>query len=128
MKKGLTIIFLLVYSFSVLGFALKEMYCCGRLKAVVVALTIDEKTNCNKAHEHNGCCKTKYHYLKIADSYLTSTATPVSVKPVIELYPIAALCQPHFYYYKTKPVVSGSHAPPLHNGIPIHIYNCVYRI
>jgi hypothetical protein len=129
MKKVLTILFLLLYSFSVFGIGLKEIYCCGKLKTVTVGVTVTENDKCNKHHEHKACCQLKYHYLKVKDNHLATIATPIAVKSSIEVHSFDLLLwQPFFYSVQLKPLVNGSHAPPLHNGIPIHIYNCVYRI
>jgi hypothetical protein len=128
MKKGLTILFLLLYSFSVFGIGLKEIYCCGKLKTVTVAVTVTENHKCNKHHKHKACCQSKYHYLKVKGNYLAAIATPIAAKPSIEVHSFdLPLWQPFFCCVQPKPLV-GSHAPPLHNGMPIHIYNCVYRI
>jgi hypothetical protein len=128
MKKGLTVLLLFFYSFSVFGVVLKEIYCCGKLKTVSVAATVNEKQDCHKQHNHNGCCSTKYHYLKAQDNHLASTATPVAGKPLIEIHAFTAFYQSSFYSIKPNTVIQCFHAPPLHHGIPIHIYNCVYRI
>ena len=99
MKKGLTIILLLFYFLSVPGIGLKEIYCCGKLKSVVIAVSVNEKTNCTKDHDHTKCCETKYHWLKIADNYLSSIKSPISLKPIIELFPFAVLGQLHFLFF-----------------------------
>jgi len=129
MKKGLTILFLLLYGLSVFGIGLKEIYCCGKLKTVTVVVTVNDKHKCNKNHEHKGCCQSKYHYFKVKDNHLSTVATPIAVKSSVEIHSFdLSLWQPCFNSFQPKSVVNGSHAPPLHNGIPIHIYNCVYRI
>lgn len=128
MKKGLTILFLITYSLSVFGIGFKESFCCGQLKTVIVAATVNEKHKDNKAHENNGCCKTKYHYLKVKDDHLATTATAASVKPAIEIHAITSLRQLNIYSFPGNLGVSVYHSPPLHNGISAYIFNCVYRI
>ncbi|MFL5740625.1 MAG: HYC_CC_PP family protein [Flavisolibacter sp.] len=128
MKKSWTILLTLFYSLSVFGIGLKEIYCCGKLKTVTVSITVNEKHNCNKQHEPNGCCTTKYHYLKVQDSHLASTANSIANKSLIEIHAFTTWYQPSFHNIKYKAVIHSFHEPPLHYGVPIHIYNCVYRI
>lgn len=126
MKKVFTILFLLIYSLSVFGIGLKEIYCCGKLKTI--AVTVDDKYQCTKDNGHNGCCKIKYLYLKVKDSHLSTISTPLLAKPSTEIHLTTAVYRPVFYNFQPKALINGTHAPPLHNGIPIHIFNCVYRI
>ncbi len=127
MKKGLTIFLLLIYSLSVYGIVLKEIYCCGKLKSVKLSLVANEKNKC--CHEDNGCHKTKYHYFKEQDSHFGATETSTLNKSFVEIhYTYSPLWQPSLHSFHHKVVVTGSHAPPLHSGVPINIYNCVYRI
>ena len=129
MKKVLTIFLLVIYSLSVYGIVLKEIYCCGKLKAVTVSFTVNEKHKCCKYHERNRCSKTKYHYFKAQDSHFGATVTLKSIQPFTQIHFIASpLSQPSLCGFHHKAIVNGSHAPPLHSDIPIYIYNCVYRI
>jgi len=129
MKKVLTIFLLVIYSLSVYGIVLKEIYCCGKLKAVTVSFTVNENHKCCKYHQHNGCRKTKYHYFKAQDNHFGATVTPTSIKSFTEIHFVASsLWQLSLYSFHQNTIVNSSHAPPLRNGVSIHIYNCVYRI
>lgn len=129
MKKGLTIFLLLIYSLSVYGIVLKEIYCCGKLKSITVSFTVNEKHKCCKYHERNGCSKTKYHYFKAQDNHFSATVTPTSVQPFTDIHFVGTTSwQPSLYSFHQKALLNNSHAPPWRSSVPIYIYNCVYRI
>ena len=129
MKKGFTIILLLTYFQSVFGLGLKEIYCCGKLKAVTVEVTVHENQQCRKEHQHNKCCQTKYHYLKLKDNHLTATGTQLTINPpIIALHIASSLWQQAICSYQSRSLLNSSHSPPIHNGVSIYTYNCVYRI
>lgn len=127
MKQVSLILLLTIYSLSIFGVSLKEFYCCGKLKSVSFAIADDSKDKCGKGDSKDGCCKTKYHFFKVKDKHLTSgeLATPIKhytdVVSFNPAYQSILLPQP-------VEIINGSHAPPLHTGVPIYISNCVFRV
>lgn len=128
MKKAALILLICVYSFATMGFSIKQFYCCGKLKSVSVSLSSNEKTKCSKGDNKDGCCKTKYQYFKLNDTHLPTAhvASPISFHTDLCLSYISL--QPFVMVAKDEDVINGSHAPPLHAGVPIYISNCVFRI
>ena len=128
MKKIALILLTIIYALSSFGIGIKQFYCCGKLKFTSISFVQDAKERCSKGNERSGCCKTKYQSLKVKDTHITADAINNPVKyfsaAIIfnSSFENAALAQ-------QQPVVSNpSHAPPLHNGLPIYILHCVYRI
>ena len=131
MKKSFTILLMLIYSLSTFGIGLEGIFCCEKLKAIKVTMAAvgDENLTCHKSHEHKQCCKTKIHYFKANDRHLVATATSIIIQPSTEIHSILSPLQlTPFSSLSFSAKVNGSHSPPLHNGIPIHIFNCLYKI
>jgi hypothetical protein len=64
--------------FKALGVGFKEIYCCGKLKSVIIAIVESmKKIKCNKDYEYNAYCKTKYHYVKANNNHFACTPTQV---------------------------------------------------
>lgn len=128
MKKAALILLICVYSFATMGFSLKQFYCCGKLNSTTLAFFQEEKQSCSKGNEKSGCCDNKYQFFKVKDKHINADDVHSPVKHFIDLH----LYTPSFQdisFASQKPVVAyRSNAPPLHTGVPIYIYNCVFRI
>jgi hypothetical protein len=107
-----------------MGVGFKEFYCCGKLKSVLVALTDNNKQQCTK----EGCCKTKYQFLKLNDNHLASTDIylPAKYFTALHLY----IPDYNVITFAQQTVRNNrSHAPPLYDdGLPLYLSNCVFRI
>jgi hypothetical protein len=128
MKKALTTAVLITYFFSGLGIGLREFYCFGKLKAVTVVVGTNATARCGKDCGHNGCCKTKYQYFKVKDDQLITPGAAIPPQPSIELYHIASFLHGSFHDLTHRAQVDAAVTPPRGDGVPIHIYQCVYRI
>lgn len=128
MKKAVLILLICIYSLSTVGFSLKEFYCCGSLKSVSVALVQDAKQNCGKGNEKNGCCANKYHFYKVKDNHFAGDDVSIPVKHFTELSLFTPLFQQISFASQQVISANKSNAPPLHHGVPVYIFNCVFRI
>ena len=127
MKKIAAILLVLIYSMSTFGVSLKEFYCCGKLKSVSITFADTRKGKCNEAAKEEGCCKTKYQYFKVKDNHLTTTHATAPLKYYTDLYFSAASFQSISFTHVTGET-NLSHAPPLHQAVPVYIAKCVFRI
>ena len=128
MKKVAIILLTCIYSLSVLGINLKAFYCCGKLKTITLSLANVHSDKCGKGDNKTGCCKTKSQYLKVKDNHLATGDFTIPIKYHIELASFDLPYQVNAFISDETKVINGSHAPPLHSGIPIYISNCVFRI
>lgn len=128
MKKIVLILFICVYSLSTFGFSLKGFYCCGNLKSVSVAFVDNSKNKCGKGDNKEGCCKTKYQYLKVKDNHLATGQLTNPVKYTKDLISYNSNCQNTTFIAEANKNINVSHAPPLNNSVPIYILNCVFRV
>ena len=130
MKKLALILLISIYTTATFGIGIKQFYCCGKLKSVTIAFVEGASNKCNKANRTEGCCKTKYQIFKIKDSHVAVGGISNLSKHSTVIY----LFTPSFetVALMTVPIDididKASHAPPIHNGIPIYVFNCVYRI
>ena len=128
MKKIAVILLLSIYSLATLGIGIKQFYCCGKLKSTSISFVLDAKEKCGMGNEKSGCCKTKFHTLKVKDTHIAGDAVNNLVKHFSEI----VICNPAFesigLVQLQVAVNNPSHAPPLHQGTPLYILNCTYRI
>jgi len=127
MKKIALILLISAYSLATMGLSLKQFYCCGKLKSVTISLTQDAK-NCSSSNEKKGCCDNKYQFFKVKDHHITADQVSGPVNSFVDLH----LYNPSFNgiaFASEKTLISySSNAPPLHPGVLLYIYNCVFRI
>lgn len=128
MKKAVLILLICVYSLATMGFSLKQFYCCGELKSTSLSLMQDAKQKCAKGNEKNGCCDNKYQSFKVKDKHITADKVSSPAKHFVDLH----LYTPSFHdiIFASQKTIIGyrSNAPPLYIGVPIYIYNCVFRV
>jgi len=111
-----------------MGFSLKEFYCCGKLQSVSFTLTANEKEKCNKGNSNNdGCCKDKYKDFKVKDTHINATHVS-SDKHFVDLHLYTPLVNAHTFISQKATIAYKSNAPPVHAGVPVYLYNCVFRI
>ena len=128
MKKIAAILFLTIYSLSVLGIGVRQFYCCGKLKSTSLTLVQESKEKCSNSAAMKGCCKTKFKSLKVKDSHVTTDGNAVNfIKHFTDLdIPVAEFKSAAL---ANEPVVvaNTSHAPP-GKAIPLYIFHCTYLI
>ncbi len=128
MKKAALILLICIYSLATMGFSLKHFYCCGKLKSTSIALTQDATQHFGKGNEKRGCCDNKYQFFKVKDKHITADQVNSPVKHFVDLHLYIPSLQ-YICFASQKPVIAyRSNAPPLHTGVSISIYNCVFRI
>lgn len=126
MKKATLIILVIIYSLSVLGVGLKEFYCCGKLQSVSVTILHSEGEKCGMDENNDDCCKTNVHF-KVADKHVAPVEVSDAYKGFLDLQIFS--CNEHTtntVVQETSPTVT--HSPPLTTGVPLYIYNCVFRV
>ncbi len=128
MKKPALILLLIIYSMTTFGVGLKEFYCCGKLKSVSVFIVDTGIANCSKGGLEDGCCKLKFKSFKVKDNHFASVLPEVPLKYNVELLFYSTIYEPFLFTSQQVDVINGSNSPPLHKGIPIYIFNRVFRI
>ena len=128
MKNGYAILLLLIYSVASLGTGLKKHYCCGKLKSVTIAFLAIEKHKCSESNETAGCCKSVVEYIKVKNDQLATTELQTPAKVYAETRNLLLPWDPFLYNLLQVTVAKSYRSPPSPYNVPIHIYNCVYRI
>lgn len=124
MKQILTILLLLVYSFSSIGATVKAHLCAGKVQKCFC-----EKATKNKTTKKDACCAEKITFVKKQDLHqLNEFAT---VKQPILLTAISA----DFYIFITATVFKQKAITKVHSkkrllfiGPPIYALDCLYLI
>ena len=128
MKKTAAIFIVCVYALSSLGFSVKEFYCCGKLQSVTLSFHEDGNKECSKNKGKDKCCKTKFQYIKVKNSHLASTILITCSNDFQPLLSFATIHALKIVRFVAGIETNRSHAPPLHSGVAVYIFNCVYRI
>ena len=128
MKKAALIFLVCIYAISIFGFGVKQFYCCGRLKSITISLIQDANLKYSKDNEKRGCCDNKYQFFKVKDNHITADQVGSLVKCYIDLHPYTPLFREITFASQKISVSYRSNAPPLHTGVPLYIYNCIFRI
>lgn len=127
MKKITLILLISIYALSSFGIGVKQFYCCGKLKSTSISIIQGAKEKCATGSKMSGCCKTKFHSLKIKDTHIAADG----INPV-KYFSEAILFNSSFEsmgLVQQQIVVNHpSHAPPLHYSLPLYIFYCNYRI
>lgn len=128
MKKIALILLICIYLLAAVGFTLNEFYCCGKFKSVSVTLLQNIKQKCSKGNEKSGCCDNKYHFYKVKDNHFAGDDVNIPLKHFTELSVFTPSFQLISFASHKVTFANTTHAPPLHNGVPDYIFNCVFRI
>lgn len=131
MKKFALILLISIYSLATMGFSLKEFYCCGKLKSISLFFSRDANQECKKESGSlcgSGCCENKYQFFKVKDQHISGK----KITSIVDYFTWLHLYPPSFSVpplaVQTTTVANSNHAPPLFTGIPVYLYNCVFRI
>ncbi len=129
MKKFTVIPLICIYALATMGFSLKEFYCCGKLKTVSLAIETTATEKCGKGDsKSDDCCKNKYQFFKVEDNHVSAAKTILqgSFVSILDTQ-FPALQDVSFSCIKENTSYQ-SNAPPLHNGVPVYLSNCVFLI
>ena len=128
MKKVAPILLICIYSLATMGFTLKQFYCCGKLKSITFSLTQQAKDKCAKGDDKSGCCDSKFQFFKVKDNHISADQTDFPVKHFVALHPYTPSFQDISFVSQKSTIAYKSNAAPLRTGVPIYIYNCIFRI
>lgn len=128
MKKITLILLISIYALSVLGYGVKGFYCCDNLKSVTISFTQHDQKSPTTSNDKSDCCKTKYQFFKVKDNHVSADHINSPVKPFTEANLFTGSFQPVLHDRSKIIYANPCNAPPLHNGVPIHIYNCTFLI
>lgn len=128
MKKAAIILLICVYSLATMGFTLKQFYCCGKLKSITFSLTQQSKDKCSKGNEKGGCCDSKFQFFKVKDNHISADQADFPVKHFVDLHLNTPSFQDISLISQKTTIAYKSNAPPLHQGTPVYISNCVFRV
>ena len=128
MKKIALILLISIYAVSSFGIGIKQFYCCGQLKSTTISFIQDAREKCGMGNEKEGCCKTKFQSLKIKDTHIAADEISNPQKHFSEAAIVYSVFQNIELAQQQVVVNNSSHAPPHHNGVPLYISSCIYRI
>lgn len=129
MKKIALILLTVIYAVSTFAIGVKQFYCCGKLKSTDIAFVQQEsKDRDSKVDVTTGCCKTEFKSLKVKDSHVTADTINIPVKHFTDLQLFSPSFEVRMQASEPVFITNTSHAPPLHQGVPVYILYCVYRI
>ena len=128
MKKVAIIFLVSIYAASTFGVSLKEFYCCGKLQSITFYLGDKTTNKCGKGDDKDNCCKTKFQFYKVKDTHFSKDLLNLPARLYTVLPTFNSSFESDIVCFKQRAITHSPHAPPLYNGIPLHIFNCVYRI
>ena len=128
MKKITILLLLSIYTMSVVGYSVKGFYCCDNLTSVKISFSENAHLHPVKITDKSDCCKTKYQYFKVKDNHFAADHIDSPVKLFTEANLFTASSQPALHASSKIIYANSCNAPPLHNGISLHIYNCTFLI
>lgn len=127
MKKLALILLICIYSLATMGFSLKQFYCCGKLKSINISLALDTKQKCNKGNSKD-CCDNKYQFFKVKDTHISAEKISQPINHFSDLHIYNPTFSITAFAVQRASIANNPHAPPLLTGVPVYIYNCVFRI
>ena len=124
MKKISLILLISIYVISVSGYGVNEFFCCGNLESVTFNFT----EHYQKSHSGKDCCKTKYQFFKVKDNHVASDQINSPQKLFTEANSFTTTYQPAFYGFDKIIIANPGNAPPLYEGVPIHVADCTFLV
>lgn len=88
----------------------------------------DEQKQCSNGDNTSDCCKTKFQFFKIKDSYVTADVVDSPDLHFIDFHLIYSSFKSVNYFSQDIHIPHRSNAPPLLHSVPDYILNCVFRI
>ncbi len=128
MKKGLSIILLLIYFTVSTGFTVNLHYCMDEIQSWELGTIDDEKCDlCGMDTQDSGCCRDEERVLKLQQDVFKTPAIAYNFSlPILISHTTSYLLLP-FQNVKTADQYL-SHSPPLINKQDTYLENCVFRI
>ncbi len=133
MKKLFVFILAITYLAEAGGMSLYKHYCMDRLVSWGLTKGGENCPSCGMEKDHpgktecKGCCKDEHKIIKLTGDH----------KAEFSIWPIALFGEavPSFYLVESsvpafviKSTWNSIHAPPLYNGVPVYLSNCVFII
>lgn len=128
MKNFFLIVLISIYTTATFGIGLKSFYCCDKLKSVTVFISQPNKDKCLNGIVKGSCCKYSFQFFKVKDNHVASDVIINPAKHFTNLTNFIPFLQTIVFATQQKNITYYSNAPPLSNGIPLYIFNCVYLI
>ncbi len=113
---------------SVVGYGVKEFYCCNNLKSVTISFSQDSHNHVSNSHDKSDCCKTKYQYFKVKDNHFAADHINAPAKFLAEVPVFYIPCQAFLFVSHKTNIANPCNAPPLYNGVSLVVANCTYLI
>lgn len=126
MKKILTILLLMIYAAASFGFSVKQFYCCGQEKSVSFPPKQDLNEKYSQDNEKEGSCENQFHTLSHPVS--AKIGNPAKYPADLHLLTFSAFCRSSLAAFYHKGTGKSTNTPSLNSGVPIYIFNCIYRI
>ncbi len=126
MKKILTILLLMMYAAASFGFSVKQFYCCGQEKSASLTLKQDLNEKYSQDNEKEGDCENQFHTLSHPAS--AKIGNPAKYPVDLHLLTFGTFYKGSLAAFQRKGTSKITNAPPLNSGVPIYIFNCIYRI
>lgn len=131
LKRHTILLMTAIYLVSFAGLAFNLHFCSGKLSTVAINAPVKVCKMCAKLAKENiedGCCKTETVELKVEDDHHAGLqlsllkAIPEFLLPKwVAIIPTIDLTEPTLLSYAID-------VPPDISGIPLHVFNCTYRI
>ena len=127
-KRLILILLISIYTSATFGIGVRSFYCCNKLKSTTFVFKPTSTEKCNGKQATGKCCQTKYQFLKVKDTHIVSGDITSLVKHFTESHLYIPSFKATAYIDQTTNITYRSNAPPLHKGLPLYIFHCVYRI
>ena len=88
----------------------------------------DEQKQCSNGDNTCDCCKTKYQFLKVKDSYVAADVVNTPDLHFSDFIFNSSSFQAINYSSQDIYISHQGNAPPLLHSVPDYIFNCVFRI
>jgi hypothetical protein len=127
MKKIALILLLFVYTSSTMGIGITQFYCCGHLQSTSLSFAEFTKSKSSKNHTIS-CCKTTFKSLKLNDNYIGSEYVNNPANNFTDALLFASFRSEKHWLNLQPLLLKTNLSPHPDRGVPIYIFDCVYRI
>ena len=127
-KRFILILLISIYTTATVGVGVRSFYCCNKLQSVNIVFTNATKEKCGMANATGSCCKFKYQFFKVKDSHVAFEEISSPAKYFAHLPIFFPSFQVTIFAPTQISAAHRSHAPPIHSGTPLYLFNCIYRI
>jgi hypothetical protein len=113
---------------SVVGYGVKEFYCCNSLTSVKISFSEHAQNHSVKTADKSDCCKTRYAYFKVKDNHFASDLVNSPANFLAEVPAFYSIYQASLFVSPKINIDNPGNAPPLYNGVSLFVANCTYLI